>query len=118
MDEKLLQVIPGTSGHMIGKAIDLNDGTDQPSVRDLHVSYSKSRLLSGKGNGSDLTAVGGTNGCLGCVNLGDRRAVTRRVMAQCHRSSHLFLLIFRFASRSPTTVHTVGARGQDASKKR
>ena len=59
MDEKLLQVIPGTSGHMIGKAIDLNDGTDQPSVRDLHVSYSKSRLLSGKGNGSDLTAVGG-----------------------------------------------------------
>ena len=43
---------------MIGKATDLNDGTDQPSVRDLHASYSKSRLLSGKGNGSDLTAVG------------------------------------------------------------
>ena len=51
------------------------------------------------------------------MNLGDRRAATRRAMAQCHRSSHLCSLIFRFASRSPTTAHAVGACGQDASKK-
>jgi len=83
VDEKLLQVIPGTSGYMIGKAIDLNYGTDQPSVRDLHFSYSKSRLLSGKGIESISYQGCKGDACQNSLKLEDQMSVTKKVMAHC-----------------------------------
>jgi hypothetical protein len=94
VDEKLLQVmLPGTSGYMIGKAIDLNYGTDEPSVRDLHFNYrwySKSRLLSGKGIESISYQGSKGNACQNSLKLEGQMSITKKVMAQCYRSSHLF----------------------------